>query len=202
MRKKTEVRRLSFANAAGKLFIERGFGAVTMEAIAAEAGASKVTLYGYFASKDALFEAFVVEAGRGGLAALEASKQDTDLQQSLLHLGTAYLELVMRPDVVALNRLIIGEAGRQPQLSRIFYENGPKQTLLTICDVLESLMERGLLRRAAPRQTGLYFKSLCEAGMLERQLWGLDPPPDAESRQAAVLSAIEAFLPAYRPASS
>ncbi|KLD77538.1 TetR/AcrR family transcriptional regulator [Xanthomonas hyacinthi] len=199
MRKKTEARRLSFVNTAGKLFTERGFDAVTMEAIAAAAGTSKVTLYGYYPSKDALFEAFVVEAGHGGFAALEASKDDADLRQSLLRLGVAYLDLTTRPNVVALNRLIIGAAGRQPQLSRTFYENGPKRTLLSICDALESLMERGLLRRAPLRQAGLYFKSLCEAGILERQLWGLDPTPDPARRQAAVLSAMDAFLPAYLP---
>lgn len=197
MRKKTETRRLSFVQAAGKLFIEQGFGAVTMEAIAAEAQASKVTLYGYFPSKEALFEAFVTEAGRGGLETLAASKEKTDLVASLLHLGMAYLELVTRPDVIALNRLIIGEAGRQPQLSRIFYEKGPRQTILSICSVLESLMDRGLLRRAELRPTGLHFKSLCEAGLVERQLWGLDLPAARQTRLEAVQHAIDVFLPAY-----
>lgn len=197
MRKKTEARRLSFVQAAGKLFIEQGFGAVTMEAIAAEAGASKVTLYSYFPSKEALFGAFAAEAGKGSIETLETSKEEAGLQATLQHLGLAYLDLVTRPEVVRLNRLIIGEAGRHPQLSRIFYENGPRQTLVSICNVLDSLMQRGLLRQAELRRTGLYFKALCEAGLVERQLWGLDPPPAQETRLEAVQSAIEAFLPAY-----
>ncbi|KAB2759861.1 TetR/AcrR family transcriptional regulator [Brucella anthropi] len=199
MRKRTEARRLSFVNAAGKLFIEQGFGSVTMEAIASEAGASKVTLYGYFPGKEALFEAFIEEAGKGGIAALDASKDETDLRSTLLHLGMAYLDLVTRRDVIGLNRLIIGEVGRQPELSRIFYEKGPRQTILSICSVLDKLMERGLLRRAELREASLYFKSLCEAGSVERQLWGLDDVPDRESRRVAVLKAIEVFLPAYLP---
>ncbi|MFH6565648.1 TetR/AcrR family transcriptional regulator [Pseudomonas kulmbachensis] len=199
MRKKTEVRRLSFVQAAGRLFIEFGFGSVTMEAIAAEAGASKVTLYGYYPNKDALFEAFVVEAGKGGIETLLASKDAVDLHSSLMHLGMAYLDLVTRPEVIALNRLIIGEAGRQPELSRTFYENGPRRTLLSICDVLENLMARKLLRRAELRRSGLYFKSLCEAGLVERQLWGLDARADLHVRQLAVQEAIEIFLPSYLP---
>ncbi|KAF1018823.1 MAG: putative HTH-type transcriptional regulator [Paracidovorax wautersii] len=199
MRKKTETRRLSFVQAAGTLFIEQGFGSVTMEAIAAEAQASKVTLYGYFPSKEALFEAFVTEAGKGGIETLVASKGEADLGGTLRHLGLAYLDLVTRPSVIALNRLIIGEAGRQPHLSRIFYENGPHQTLLAICDVLESLMDRGLLRHALPRQAGLHFKSLCDAGLVESLLWGQEKTPDLPTRQAAVQSAIDVFLPAYRP---
>ncbi|QNE50952.1 TetR/AcrR family transcriptional regulator [Klebsiella michiganensis] len=199
MRKKTETYRLGFVQAAGKLFIEQGFGSVTMEAVAAEAGASKVTLYSYFPNKEALFEAFVAEAGKDGNESLAAAQQEKDLRASLMRLGMCYLDLVTRPEVIAVNRLIIGEAGRQPQLSRIFYENGSKHTLLAICSVLESLMERGLLNRAALRQTGLYFKSLCEAGLVERQLWGLDSRPDTDTRMAAVHNAIEVFLKAYLP---
>lgn len=197
MRRKTEDRRLSFVRAAGKLFVERGFGSVTMEAVAAEAGASKATLYSYFASKEALFEAFVNEAGKGGLEELEAAKAGGDVKAVLQRLGMAYLDLVTRPDVVDANRLIMGEAGRQPQLSRIFYENGPRKTLTAIYETIGSLMDRGLLRRSDIRQTGLYFKALCEAGLAERQLWGLDAAPDEQTRQIAVKQAIDVFVAAF-----
>jgi AcrR family transcriptional regulator len=197
MRKKTDTRRLSFVQAAGKLFIEKGFGSVTMEAIAAEAMSSKVTLYGYFPNKEALFNAFVVQAGEGGIETLEASNNENDVHATLMHLGISYLDLVTRPEVMALNRLIIGEAGRQPHLSRIFYENGPRQTLISICGVLENLIKRELLRPGELRQMGLYFKSLCEAGLVERQLWGLDDHPSPNVKEVSVQSAINVFLPAY-----
>lgn len=197
MRKKTEARRLSFVQAAGRLFIEQGFGAVTMEAIAAEAGASKVTLYSYFSGKDELFAAFAAEAGKGVVDQLDNSQEESDLQLTLHNLGMAYLNLVTRPEIVNLNRLSIGEAGRYPHLSLLFYENGPRQTLISICNVMESLMQRGLLRRTELRRTGLYFKALCDAGLVERQLWGLDNPPDEPTRRQAVEAAIAAFLPAH-----
>ncbi|MCM2474666.1 TetR/AcrR family transcriptional regulator [Rhizobium sp. CG5] len=197
MRRKTEDRRLSFVTAAKDLFIEQGFGAVTMEAIALRAGASKATLYNYFLSKEALFEAFVSEAGKGGLEDLEAARQDGSAQDVLHHLGLAYLDLVTRPDVIEVNRLIMGEARRQPQLSRIFYENGPRKTLIAICETIGLLMERGDLRRSEIRQAGLYFKALCEAGLVERQLWGLDQVPDATIRRAAVEDATTIYLRAF-----
>lgn len=199
VRRKTEDRRLSFVTAARELFIEQGFGAVTMEAIALRAGASKATLYSYFLNKEMLFEAFVHEAGKGGLEDLEAAKQDGSAQDVLHHLGMAYLDLVTRPDVIEVNRLIMGEARRQPQLSRIFYEKGPRKILIAICDTIELLMDRGDLRRCEIRQAGLYFKALCEAGLVERQLWGLDQAPDATIRRAAVEDATEIYLSALAP---
>jgi TetR/AcrR family transcriptional regulator, mexJK operon transcriptional repressor len=197
MRRRTEDRRLSFVKAAGKLFIEKGFGAVTMEAIAAEAGASKATLYGYYPSKEALFEAFVAEAGKGGIEEIEAAKDGDDAAHILQRLGMAYLSLVTRHDVIEANRMIMGEAGRQPQLSRIFYENGPRQTLLAIKEKIGSLMDAGKLRRSDVRQTSLYFKALCEAGLVERQLWGLDEAPDEETRRDAVKNATDVFLTVF-----
>lgn len=199
MHRRNEIRRLSFIESAGKLFIKQGFGLVTMEAIAAEANASKVTLYKYFPNKEALFEAFVVETGRGSNEELIEAKAEADLYSCLHYLGMTYLNLVTKPEVISVNRLIIGEAGRQPQLSRIFYENGSKHTLISICNVIESLMLRGLLKTAEVRKTGLYFKSLCEAGLVERQLWGLDGPPNLQTKLLAVESAIEIFLIAYLP---
>jgi len=197
MRRKTEDRRLSFVRAAGKPFIERGFGAVTMEAVAAEATASKATLYSYFPSKEALFEAFVNEAGKGGVENIEAAKGGSDVVQVLRQLGTAYLDLVTRPDVIEANRLIIGEAGRQPQLSRIFYENGPRKTLIAISETIAALMDAGKLRRTELREASLYFKALCEAGLVERLLWGLDDAPNRQVRLSAVEKATTVFLTAF-----
>jgi len=198
MRRKTETRRLSFVEAAGKLFVAQGFGAVTMEAVAAAAGASKVTLYGYFPSKERLFEAFVVNAGEGGIAALDASREEGDVRSSLIRLGAAYLELVTRSEVMAVHRLIIGEAGRHPQLARIFYENGPRLTLLSVYGVIGRFMEEGFLRRSDPRKAGLNFQFLCDAsGQVRRQLWGIDQRPDAAARMVAAEEAVDIFLAAY-----
>ncbi|MCM2435762.1 TetR/AcrR family transcriptional regulator [Agrobacterium rosae] len=197
MRRKTEDRRSSFIKAAGKLFIEKGFGSVTMEAIAAEAVASKATLYGYFPSKDVLFEAFVKEAGKGGIEEIEAARNGSGAAQVLQRLGMAYLDLVTRTDVIEANRLIMGEAGRQPQLSRIFYENGPRKTIIAICETIGFLMNNGELKRSDVRETSLQFKALCEAGIVERQLWGLDEAPDLQTRESAVQKAIAVFLVAF-----
>ncbi|MGV1831909.1 TetR/AcrR family transcriptional regulator [Agrobacterium vitis] len=196
-RRRSEDRRLGFVKAAGMLFIERGFGAVTMEAIAEGATASKATLYGYFPSKEALFEAFVEEAGKGGIEEIKAARNGDDVEQVLRQLGMAYLDLVTRPEVIDANRLIMGEAGRQPQLSRIFYENGPRKTLIALSETITALMDSGQLRRSDRRDATLYFKALCEAGLVERQLWGLDDAPDQLARQTAVEKAIVVFLAAF-----
>jgi TetR/AcrR family transcriptional repressor of mexJK operon len=198
MRVKTEARRKAYIQAAGKLFIEQGFAAVYMEAIAAEVGGSKVTLYNYFPSKEALFEAFVVEAGLGAVEKLgETPPEGQPLSTTLTTLGLAYLRLVTRPEVIALDRLIIGEAKRQPQLTRIFFENGPKRTFSALIDVIAECMRRSQIQPGDARAVALHFKGLCEAGVIEPQLWGLDPEPTDAKLVAAVDAAVAAFMNGY-----
>ena len=51
------VRRQRLVEAAERLFSQIGYRAVTMAAIAAEAGLAKATVYAYFADKDEIFRA-------------------------------------------------------------------------------------------------------------------------------------------------
>ena len=58
-RRDRDARRGAILDAAEKVFLEEGFAAASMSAIAARVGGSKGTLYNYFKSKEALFEAYV-----------------------------------------------------------------------------------------------------------------------------------------------
>ncbi|TKI03515.1 TetR/AcrR family transcriptional regulator [Martelella alba] len=199
MRKKTEARRLQFVMAAGKLFVTHGIASVTMESIAAEASSSKVTLYNYFSSREALFEAYIIEVGKGWVERLlDAPKTGQTLSNILNHLGMSYLALVTKPDIVALNRLIIGEAGRFPELANLFYELGPEKTLRYIGEVIGELMGKNLLRQGDVRAVSLHFKALCEADIVERIMWGLDcVPADETLLESSVNTATRAFMQLY-----
>lgn len=199
MRVKTEARRLAYIQAAGHLFLEQGYADVSMEKIAAAAGGSKVTLYGYFASKEALFEAFVVEVGRGKAQCLEATVIDAaDPVGTLRSLGLAYLQLVTAPQIVTLDRLIISESGRFPQLTKIFYDHGPRKVIGVLAQALAKVVD-GPLTEDQAWLRALQFKALCEATILERQLWSLDPPPTAKTLKTAVELAVTVFLDGITP---
>ncbi|KIT18097.1 TetR/AcrR family transcriptional regulator [Jannaschia aquimarina] len=71
------ARRAKIVAAARDLFVERGFRATTMEAVAATVGMSKVTVYGYFPDKDAVFLAVARAVAEEIEAAFDAAL-DTD----------------------------------------------------------------------------------------------------------------------------
>ncbi|MBB4010602.1 TetR/AcrR family transcriptional regulator [Allorhizobium taibaishanense] len=198
MRTKSETKRRQILKIAGDLFREHGFGAVNMAQIAASVGGSKSTLYNHFPTKEALFEAYVIEAGREPFAALaDANEHGDTAQAALASYARAYLRLLLSPEVLAINRLVISEAPRFRELGGIFYENGPRVTLEQIEQKISHLVERKLLEIEDISLAALQFKVLAEAGLYERCLWGLlDQPADSDILAAAETAA-RAFLKLY-----
>jgi AcrR family transcriptional regulator len=196
---KKEAKRRSFMQAGAALFIEKGYSNVSVDAIAAGAGASKVTFYNYFASKEALFEAVVLETRIPAFERMLAVPRDgADLTQILFDIGVVYLELKLSPKVVAFDRLVIGEAKRLPELARIYHSSGPNKTLEVIQGLIEQLLARRFLQSTQPVRTlALHFMALCDSGIYVRQVWGLDPAPTGEQLATSASSAVAAFIGAY-----
>lgn len=196
---KKEAKRRSFVHAGAALFTDKGYSDVSVDAIAAAAGASKVTFYNYFDSKEALFEAVVLEARYPALQRIVAIAHDgPDLWRILFDTGLAYLRLKLSPDVIAVDRLVIAEAKRLPALARIYHASGPNRTLEAIQTLVDYLLGRQFLVSTQPvRTVALHFMSLCDAGIYVRQVWGLDPYPSDEELSNSVSAAVAAFIGAY-----
>lgn len=77
-----EARRAQLLDAAAKLLIEKGSGAVTMERLAEWAGVSKALPYSHFENSDdvlvAVYQQVVSQLGLNVLAALENAPEDSD----------------------------------------------------------------------------------------------------------------------------
>jgi AcrR family transcriptional regulator len=116
---RAEEKRKDALAAARAVFSRDGFERAAMEAIAHAAGISTATLYRYFPSKEALFEAAALDA----IEAMEvpvAAKADPVARMRALALS--YAELLAEPGTRAFMRMLIAETGRNPHLAELFYE--------------------------------------------------------------------------------
>lgn len=103
--------------AARHCFLDRGYGATSMNEVARAAGVSKGTLYARFAAKADLFRAIIDEQIQNfGRKVHLAGPKPRTLELMLRLYAQNSLKESLRPDIVELNRLIYSEAGRFPEL--------------------------------------------------------------------------------------
>ena len=188
----------SILAAARRTFLASGFGAVSMDAIAREAGASKATLYAYFSSKEELFGAVVASEGERYFRGFSARELDPrDVEKSLNEIAQRFLELVLSPDAIAVNRITIAEAVRFPQLGDVFWRAGPEQTRMQIEAFLRRADEAGTLSVADPKLAAEQFISLMRGDFHLRQLLRLDAPLKPAELRAGARAAVATFLRAF-----
>jgi TetR/AcrR family transcriptional repressor of mexJK operon len=197
-RPKDAAKREAVLAAAGELFLANGLAAVSMEAVAAAAGVSKVTVYGHFGDKAALFEA-VVRARTEGMAATLAGlrAQAAPLAEALPRFGVELMSFLTRPDILAADRLLAGEGHRHPELARRFFEAGPGRICAALGQLVADAAARGEIATADPRAAAEALVGLWRTTMMIELRLGLRAPPGPAEIEARVRRGVTLFLAAH-----
>lgn len=199
---RTIRKRAAILDAATTAFLRTGYVGTSMDEIAALARVSKQTVYKHFADKERLFTAIVnaaVEAAGDPVWEDATALADSDDPATALRaLARRQLEQVMQPRLMQLRRLVIGEAGRFPQLGRAFYEHGPGRSVAALATAFERLTARGLLRAGDAELAATHFNWLVMAAPVNRaMLLGDDAIPSARELDRYAETGVRTFLAAY-----
>lgn len=199
---RTARKRKAILEAATTVFLRNGYLGAGMDEIAQLADVSKQTIYKQFASKEALFVEIVsglTNAGsdkvHGGIPELAAGG---DLHAYLEDYAYRQLSIVLTPRLMQLRRVVIGEAGRFPELGKALYESGPRRAMAAMATAFQRLADRGLLRIEDATITASHFNWLVMSQPLNQAMLLGDagiPEPAALRRHAA--DAVRVFLAAY-----
>lgn len=198
-RPKDPAKRLAILEAAKTLFLRHGYDGSSMDAIAAEAGVSKLTVYSHFTDKETLFSAAVKAKCEEQLPELLFElPTDVPLETLLLNIARGFLALVNSCESVELHRMMISLASQDPKLSLMFYQAGPQRVLEEMETLLRKASQRGLLRIDDPPQAADQFFCLVKGGAHFRLLIGCGEPLQGEAAERHVRDAVGLFLRAYR----
>ena len=105
-------RERAILDAALKIFAAQGYSGASMDAVAAEAGVTKPTLYSYFPSKESLFQAMMLGKRDVMLDVFEHPSAQ-GMVADLLIFAWAYADTVMRPEMLSLARSEERRAGKE-----------------------------------------------------------------------------------------
>jgi len=191
-------KRAAILEAATRLFLAGGYATVSMDAVAREAGVSKATLYAHFTGKEALFAAIV-----GGRCAEIAERAEemaahaASAEGALRGMGRAWMTFLLKPETMAIHRIVIAECARFPELACAFYEAGPGAGRTWLTHRLEKEQRLGHLRADAdPGVAAGHLMGLLRGELYIRTVLGA-PAPDDDAVAGAVDQAVEVFLRAY-----
>jgi TetR/AcrR family transcriptional regulator, mexJK operon transcriptional repressor len=197
--------RAALVDAARSLFLRHGYAGTTMDEIAALAGLTKRTVYNNYGDKDALFREVIVDT----IAVAEAFVRDmrdvfagataAGLPAALAAFGRSLALGIVRSEVVAIRRLLIGEARGFPDLAAQYFDRAPGQVIETLAGRFAKLGQAGLLGIDDPRRAAAQFAYLVAGAPLDRAVLTGAVPPEREI-VATARAGVRTFLARYASA--
>lgn len=198
-RMKAEDRRHRILEIAREMFLEHGLAGTSMSMIAARVGGSKGTLYNYFASKEALFEAMMVENFAHFLRSVDEHDLPGALPEEWLNnYGCQFLRKIVQPQSLGMFCLLAAEGARFPEIAMVFFNQGPDETYRYIERRLEQFQATGHIDFADGFVAAQQFVALLRGDLHLRVALGAIDPPDDAAIAAHVGRAVTLFLAAHR----
>jgi TetR/AcrR family transcriptional regulator, mexJK operon transcriptional repressor len=198
-RPKDPAKRQAILEAAKTLFLSNGYDGSSMDAIAAEAGVSKLTVYSHFTDKEKLFAEAVKSKCEEQLPELLFGlSDDVPVAQVLLNIGRGFNALINSRESIELHRVMVSLAAQDSTLSKMFYEAGPQRVLQGMEELLRQADQSGKLRVPDPLSAADQFFCLIKGGANFRLLIGCGEALQGAEAEAHVRDAVEVFLRAFR----
>jgi AcrR family transcriptional regulator len=152
--------------AAAKEFQAKGYAATCISDVAQRAGVSTKTLYRLIPTKAALFKAVVADRIGGFILGIdERALGKLGLEPALERILSEFARLTLSEETIAINRLVIGECERFPEIATAFYEAAILRVSDAMANWLRRQCERGFIKLDDPQAA---------AGML-RGMMVMDP---------------------------
>lgn len=193
------ARRRAFLDAATAVFLEKGYGAATLDDVIARSGGSRQTLYSLFGGKQGLFEAIIAETSGKIFATFHTDDLlDRTPDEVLVDIGVRYLGTVLSPNALGLYRLVLAEGVFMKSLAARFWETGPGRGRKLLAEYFEQQTLRGALDLADCETAASQFMGLLLSSLQMQCLLGVREAPGPEEIQLFVQTAVARFLDGCR----
>ena len=191
-----EARLESLLQTAACLFLEKGYGKVSLEMIAREAHVAVRTIYVKFGGKAGLLNAVIAKGRARYFSGMSSMETDTrPIEEILMDFSVRFVDLVSVPSFVSLHRMVIAEANTTPELATTFNQAGPMQTRELLSRLFARPDIKAQLRSELPPEMLAVHLINCLLGdQLTRLLFPTDQPPTSEEKLRRVKDGLDLFF--------
>lgn len=200
-RPKDLEKRAAILEAGKRLFPQNGFEGTSMDAIAAEAGVSKLTVYSHFTDKETLFKEVIRAKCEEQLpSALFLADLKGPLRGQLRSIAQAFFQLVTADESIAMHRMMTSNT--QPasrKLAEMFWEAGPQRVMAGFEAFLRDEVAAGQLDIPEVHTAASQFFCLLKGELHARMMCGCCQPITAGDIEQHLDATVEMFLRAYLP---
>jgi TetR/AcrR family transcriptional regulator, mexJK operon transcriptional repressor len=184
-------------NAATTAFLADGYASTTIEAIARACGVAKRTIYARWNGKPALFKAVLERLMARWLFDAGDWAEADDLETALNDAAIRILAVALTPEAVALNRLLIAESARFPELPVMMDQAGAAVGMIRIAGLLDDAIDKRTLPPVDTYFAAEQFFHLILAGPQRRAL-GLGSKLDEQQTHVWRKASVALFLTGLR----
>src|SRR5690349_16489813 len=193
-----ETRQLVIA-AALQEFLAYGYAGASMAAVAERAGVSTKTLYRLIPTKADLFRSVVSDRTSRFMLDIDAEALDAlPLDKALERMLAAFGTLALDQEAIAMQRLVLGESDRFPELAASFYELAIRRTSEAMQGWLRRQCDRSLIAiEDLPAATGI-LRGMMIMEPQRAVMLGQRRAPDADEVETRARHCARIFLEGCR----
>lgn len=197
-RPKDPEKRAAILEAGKRLFPQHGFDGTSMDAIAAAAGVSKLTVYSHFADKGTLFQEVLREKCTEQLPdQLFKVDPEAPIEKQLRDIAQGFFNLIVSPEAMALHRMMCAQPS--DTLGRLFWEGGPQILCVHMSQFLAAEVAAGGLDIPDTERAAHQFFCLVKGEPHARLSYGCTKLLGPADIEAHIDSVIALFMRAYGP---
>ena len=159
--RRSASRTTEILEAAAAEFLERGFNEAKLEAVAQRAGIARSLIYRYFATKEDVFRAVVIDTLAPHVQSLKDRTETAPggLAPLLRGLAEPMARVAATTPLAAVFKLVVSESRAFPELAQICHDQVLQPALASLEHAVADAQARGEVRSGDPRLFALQILS-------------------------------------------
>src|SRR5512143_547833 len=154
-------RRTAMMDAAWKLFMQKGYVAVSLDEVIRTSGGSKSSIYEFFGSKEGLFLAIIEDITAKIVSDMRLpDTEGMPTREALRRIGFALGRDILSEQGIGLYWLSVSISRKFPKVARGFYESGPRTPQRALANFLAKEGKTARLKIKDPLRASEVFHAL------------------------------------------